>query len=130
MRRTKRQEKQGDAPDPNELLARNIKAILGSRTAEAYCKERKPVYVSGTKKGKKVGARTIRALLLGEFSPRLDFVAAIAYTEELEPYQLMFYDFDPENAPVMISRSQQDLIDQLKRAPKPAAPAMAREEKQ
>lgn len=120
----KKQPDHGDAADPNELLATNVKAILRGRSPEDYCKEKKPVYISGTKKGKKVGSRTVRAVLSGEFSPRLDFIAAIAHAEELEPYQLMFYDFDPHNAPVMISRSQQDLLDALRKAPK--VPAMKR----
>lgn len=118
MTERKKQSDHEDAPDPNELLAKNLAAILGNRTPEAYCRDRKPIYISGTKKGKRVGARTFRAVIAGEFSPRLDFIAAIAWAESLEPYQLMFYDFDPSNAPVMISRAQETFLKSLQRAAK------------
>lgn len=129
---TKHINKQDDAPDPHELVARNVKLILKDRTPEAYLKEMKRAnkevcYISGTKKGKPVGHRTLRALVGGEFSPGLDLLAAIAWAEQLELYQLLFYDFDPTNAPVMISRDQQNLLDALRKVPKvPKVAAMKR----
>jgi len=130
MTNPKRPTKQDDAPDPNELVAHNVKLILGERTPEAYLKEMKAAnktvcYVSGTKKGKPVGFRTLRALIKGEYSPGLDLLAAIAWAEQLELYQLLFYDFDPANAPVMVSRQQEELLEALRKAPKSPLAARA-----
>lgn len=98
-------------PDLNTIAQENIRKILGGRTPEAYCG--KPPdrlrYVSGTKKGKPVAPRAIRYALSGENSPRLDLIAAIAHKEDLQPYQLLFHNLDPKNAPVMVSKEQQDM---------------------
>lgn len=118
MAETKPEEDQGTPPDPNELLANNLKKILGDRTPETYAQQVKPMYISGTKKGKKVASRTIRAAMTGEYSPRLDFLAAIAFVESLLPYQLLFYEFDPDNVPVMITKAQEEFMKTLQSARK------------
>ena len=107
--------------DINGLVAKNLRKILGEgRSPEVYCQERgrELFYVSGSKKGKKVAPRALRYALDEEQSPRLDLVAAVAAKEGLHPYQLLFFDFDPENAPLMISKEHAELIRKLQEAPK------------
>lgn len=108
--------------DINGLVARNLGRVLDGRSPEDYCKEtnHKLVYVSGTKKGKKVAARALRYAVDGQQSPRLDLIAAVAAKEQLHPYQLLFFDFDRSNSPVMISKEQGELIKKLQSAPLPA----------
>lgn len=108
-----------DFPDINELVSANLKRVLGKRTPEAYCGEKpKLLYVSGSKRGKAVAPRALRYAIDGEQAPRLDLIAAVAAREGLHPYQLLFFDFDPRNAPVIISKEQAELIARIQASPK------------
>lgn len=106
--------------DINELVAANLKLILGERSPEDYCRYDDPKmalkYISGKKKGQKVAPRSLRYAVDGEQSPRLDLIAAVAAREELQPYQLLFFDFDPSNAPLMVSKEQQEVIESIRRS--------------
>ena len=108
-----------DFPDINGLVSANLKRVLGKRTPEAYCEEKPKLrYVSGSKKGKAVAPRALRYAVDGEQAPRLDLIAAVAAKEDLHPYQLLFFDFDPGNSPVMISKEQADLFARIQASPK------------
>ena len=104
--------------DVNEVIRTNLLKILGGRKPENYCGQaRDPerlVYVTGGKKGRPVAPRALRYALEGVNAPRLDLIAAIAHKEGLQPYQLLFEDFDPSNAPVVVSKSQQELLERIK----------------
>ncbi len=105
--------------DINRLVAANLQKILKDRSPETYCAEGRGLhYISGTKKGKRVSERALRYATTGEQSPRLDLIAAVADKEDLLPYQLLFFDFDPGNAPVMISKSQEDFMRNIQQAAK------------
>lgn len=98
----------------NELIKGNLAKILGARKPEAYCGKKgdpeRLIYVTGSKKGRPVAPRALRYVIEGVNAPRLDLIAAVAHKEGLQPYQLLFPDFDPTNAPVMISKEQDALL--------------------
>lgn len=104
--------------DVNDIALENLRAILGPRSPEDYCG--KPgdrdrlMYVTGSKMGKAVAPRTLRYALEGTHSPRLDLIAAVAFKEGLQTYQLIVPDLDPRNAPVMITKEHQNLLDRIK----------------
>ena len=104
--------------DINKLVTGNLKKILGNRSPEDYCAEHGRVlrYVSGKKRGRKVAPRALRYAVDGKQPPRLDLIAAVAFKEDLQPYQLLFFDFDPRNAPVMVSKEQQQLIEGIQKS--------------
>lgn len=100
--------------DINQVVATNLLTILGGASPETWQKRADVFYVSGPKKGKKVSARKLRDLLSCINSPSLDVIAAIAEAEQLHPYQLLFPDLDPSDAPVLLSRSQQQVINSIR----------------
>ena len=100
----------------NDVLADNFARILAGRSPETYHKVVNIRYVSGPKVGAKVSPRKLRDLLSSTNSPSLDVVAAIAAAEQLEPYQLLFPGLDPNDAPVLLSRSQQEVIADIRKA--------------
>lgn len=108
--------KLGDRRDINIVIAENFAAILGERSPETWHRQVKPVYVSGPKKGKRISARKLRDILNCINSPSLDVIAAIAEAEQLLPYQLLFPGLHPSDAPVLMTRSQQEVIDSIRRS--------------
>lgn len=105
-----------EAKTINNVIAENFKRLLRGRSPETYYKQVKVVYVSGPKEGKRVSPRKLRDLLSSVNSPSLDIIAAIADAEQLHPYQLLFPGFDPDDSPVLLSRSQQEVIAEIRKA--------------
>ena len=104
--------------DVNELIRANLKRVLAGRKPEAYCGKKgdpeRLLYVTGGKKGRPVAPRALRYTIEGVNAPRLDLIAAIAHKEQLQPYQLLFEDFDPNNAPVMITKDHAALMARIR----------------
>lgn len=100
----------------NHVIAENFKRLLRGRSPETYYKQVQVIYVSGPKRGKRVSPRKLRDLLSSTNSPSLDIIAAIAAAEQLHAYQLLFPGFDPDDAPVLLSRSQQEVISEIRKA--------------
>ena len=98
------------APDINQTVAQNFKRLLGERSPETWWKQTNPVYVSGPKKGNRVSKRKLRDVLNCINSPSLDVIAAIAEAEALEPYLMLFPGLIPSDAPVLVTRSQREVI--------------------
>ena len=105
-------------PDVNELIVENLLKILANRKPETYCGKNgdreRLVYVTGGKKGRPVAPRALRYAVEGVNAPRLDLIAAIAHKEGLQPYQLLFEDFDPKNAPVVVTAEQEALLQRIR----------------
>ena len=105
-------------PDMNELIRTNLLKILGNAKPETYCGKKgdpeRLMYVTGSKKGKPVAPRALRYAIEGVNAPRLDLIVAVAHKEGLQPYQLLFEEFDPKNAPVVVTKQQQALLARIR----------------
>lgn len=99
--------------DINQILADNFLRVLAGRSPETWKKQANPVWVSGPKKGKPLSQRLLRNILNRFNSPSLDVVASIAAAAHLLPYQLLFPQLDPSDAPILMSAAQQQLIDSI-----------------
>ena len=110
--------KKYEGPDVNELIRTNLLKILGNAKPETYCGKKgdpeRLMYVTGNKKGKPVAPRALRYAVEGVNAPRLDLIVAIAHKEGLQPYQLLFEEFDPKNAPVVVTKEQQALLTRIR----------------
>ena len=103
-----------EKPTVREIVMQNLAAILGQRSPEEYCRQAPKLhYVSGTKAGKPVAARTLRYALEGDFSPSIELLEAVAAREDIAAYQILLPDLDPKDAPVVITRAQGDLMRRL-----------------
>lgn len=99
------------------IVRENLRKILGSRSPEEYCGTgtNRLRYVGGTKATKPIAPRTLRYAIYGEFPASIDLIEAVAAKEDIQPYQLLLPEFDPSDAPVVITKTQDDMLKRIAR---------------